>query len=54
MSKYKYKMDYRVLKIINESTLLLVTPNVIELETNINNVKPAPMLKLIEYALIHS
>ena len=43
-------MDYRVLKILNKSTLLLVTPNDRECKTNINDVKPATTLELIENA----
>ena len=43
-------MDYRVLKILNESTLLLVTPNRRECKMNINSVKPATTLELIENA----
>ena len=45
----KYLMDYRVL--INVSTLLLVTPNGKECETNINDMKPSSTLELIENAL---
>ena len=44
----KWLIDYRVPKIINKSTLLLVTPNGKEHKTNINHVKPATTLKLIE------
>ena len=43
-------MDYRILKILNESTLLLVTPNGRECRANINNVKPCTTLELIENA----
>ena len=50
----KYLMDYRVLKILNESTLLLVTPNSRKCKTNINNVKPSTTLELIENAWVHS
>ena len=39
-------MDYTVLKIINKSTLLLVTPNGKECEMNINDVKPCTTLAL--------
>ena len=48
--KPKYQMDYRELKIINKSTLLLVTPNEREHKTNINDVNPASTLTLIENA----
>ena len=43
-------MDYRALKIHNESTLLLVTPSGRECKTNINKVAPATTLKLTEIA----
>ena len=46
----KYLLDNRVLKIINRSTLLLVTPNGREYKTNINNVKSATTLELIRNA----
>ena len=36
----KYSMDYRVLIILNESTLLLVTPIGKECLTDMNYVKP--------------
>ena len=45
----KYLIVYRVLK-INESTLLLVTPNGRECTMNDNNVQPASTLKLIKKA----
>ena len=41
-------MDYGILKILNESTLLLVTPNGREQKMNINDVKPCTTLQLIE------
>ena len=41
-------MDYRVLKILNESALLLVTPNGRKHNTNINDVKPCTTLDLTE------
>ena len=37
--KAKYLMYYNLLKILNESTLLLVTPNGREHKTNINDAK---------------
>ena len=37
-------------KILNESTLILVTPNVKECKTNVNDVKPCNTLKLTENA----
>ena len=43
-------MDYRVLKMLNKSTQLLVKTNGREYKTNINNVKPATRLKLIKNA----
>ena len=43
-------MDYIALKIIIESRLPLVTPNGRVCKTNINDVKPASMLELIENA----
>ena len=44
----KYLLDYRVLKILNDSSLLLVTPNGKERKTNINDVKPCNTSELIE------
>ena len=46
----KYLMHYRVLKILNDSSLLLVTPNDTEHKTNMNDVKPATTPKLFENA----
>ena len=46
----KYLRDYRVLKILNESALLLVTPHGKEFKMNINDVKPCNTLELIENA----
>ena len=43
-------MDYRVMKTFNESTLLLVTHNGKECKTDINDMKPATTLVLIENA----
>ena len=36
----KYLLDYKVLKIINYSTLLPIMPNRKERKTNTNDVKP--------------
>ena len=46
--EHKYLMDYRVLKICNESTLPLVTSNAKESKININDAKPCTTLELIE------
>ena len=46
----KYLLDYRVLKIFNDSTLLLVTPNGKERKTNINDVKQCGTSELTENA----
>ena len=46
----KYLLDYRVLKIINESTLFLIMPNGKERRTNINDVKPCSTIELTENA----
>ena len=43
--------DYRILKILNEGTLLLVTPSGRECKMNINNVKPCNTLQIAENAL---
>ena len=43
-------MDYRVLKILNESTLLLITPNGKEHKMKINDVKLSMTLELVENA----
>ena len=43
-------LDYRVLKILNDSTLLLVTPNGKERKTNVNDVKPCSTTQLVENA----
>ena len=45
-----YLMDYGALKILSESTLLLITPSVKECKRNINNVKPCTTLELGENA----
>ena len=42
--------DYRVFKMLNESTLLLVTHNEKEYKMNINKVKPFTKLELVENA----
>ena len=46
----KYLTDYRVLKILNESTLPVVTPNGKECKRNINDVMPCTTLELVENA----
>ena len=46
----KYITDYRILKILHESTLLLVTPNGKECKMNINDVKPCAIVELVEIA----
>ena len=47
----KYLMHYRVLKILKESTLLLITFNGRECKMNINDVKPCTTLELVKNAL---
>ena len=44
----KYLLDYNVLRILNNSTLLLVTPNGKESKLNIINVRSCSTLDLIE------
>ena len=46
----KYLLDYRVLKILNDITLLLVTPNGKERKTNNNGVKPCSTAEPVENA----
>ena len=46
----KYLLDYRILKILNDSTLLIVTPNGKERKTNIYDVKPYCTTELVENA----
>ena len=46
----KYLMDYRALTILNENTLLLVTPNGKECKTNVSDVKPCTSLEWVENA----
>ena len=46
----KYLLDYGVLKIFNDSTLLLVLLNEKESKTNINYVKPCSTTELVENA----
>ena len=48
--KPKYLMDYKVLKIPNDITLLIITPNGEERKTNINDVKPCSTPELVENA----
>ena len=45
----KYLLDYRVLQILNDSALLLITPDGKERKMNIN-VTPCSILKLVENA----
>ena len=49
--KSKHLLDYRVLKILNKSSLLLVTPNGKERITNVNDAKPCSTSELIENAM---
>ena len=49
-SEPKYITDHRVLKILNESTLLLVTLNEKECKMNTNDLKPCTKLELAENA----
>ena len=44
----EYLLDYKVVKIINDSTLLLITPNGKERKTNINDVKYCSTTELVE------
>ena len=46
----KHSLNYKVLKIINDSTPLLLTPNGKERKTNINDVKPCSTAELVEKA----
>ena len=43
-------LGYRVLKILNCNTLLLVTPNGKERKTNVNDVKPCSTIEIVENA----
>ena len=45
-----YLLDYRILKILNHTTLLLEMPKGKEKKTNINDVKPCSTSELIENA----
>ena len=45
--KLQYLLDYKELKILNDSTLLLVTTNGKEKKTDINNFKPCSTSDLI-------
>ena len=47
----KYLLDYQVLQILNDSTLLLVTLDGNKRKTNINDVKPCSTFKLVENVL---
>ena len=44
----KYLLGYKVLKLINDSTLLLVMPNVKERKTNINDIGTCSTTALVE------
>ena len=44
----KYLLDYKVLKILNDSTIFLITPNGKERKTNSNNVKPYSTPELVK------
>ena len=46
----KYLLHYKVLKMINDSTLLLIMPNVKERKENINDVKLCSTAELVENA----
>ena len=46
----KSLLDYKVLKIINDSTLLLITTNGKERKTNITHVTPCSTTWLVENA----
>ena len=50
----KYLLDYRVLKICNDSTLLLGMPNGKERKTNINDFKLCITTLLVENAWDYS
>ena len=47
----KYLLDYSILIILNDSTLLSIMQNGKERKTNINNVKPCSTTELAENAL---
>ena len=46
--KPKCLLHYRVLKVLNDSTLLLIMPDRKERKTNVNNVKPCDTTELVE------
>ena len=46
----KYLPDYNVLKVLDDSTPLLMTPNGKERKANINNVKPCKKTELVKNA----
>ena len=50
----KYLLDYRLLKIINDDTLLLIISNRKEKKPNINDIKPCSTTEPVENARIHS
>ena len=47
----KHLQEYKVLKIISDSTLLLIIPNGKERKTNVNDVQPCNTTELIENAM---
>ena len=46
----KYLMDYKVFRILNERTLLHMTPNGMGRKINVNIVKPYSTTELVENA----
>ena len=48
--KPTHLLDYNVVRILNDSTLLLITPNCKERKTNISNVKPCSTVELVKNA----
>ena len=44
----KHLLDYKILKIVNDSTLLLITPNGKERKENSNDVKRGSTTELVE------
>ena len=46
--KPKYLLEYNILKILSDSTLMLITPNGKERKANINDVKPCSRTELIK------
>ena len=50
LSNPKYLLDYKALEILNDNTLLLITPNGKEKKTKIENVKPCSTTELVKNA----